>query len=333
MPENNVVKLTPWMLSVAAFLIISALAIGFIMKKVFAQEPVRAVGPATETVPMALSDIAPGTTMQSSYLGDGPVLKTTIREHRDIVRGRSGIVGRVAKERIPMATPLRLSMFYPIGSGPEIDIAVGKRLVSVDVGGSTGTVSGLVKAGRHVDVLMTVDRRSTNSTSNDAMVLQLFDGVRVFAVNRNSNTSARTNGNEVVLELSPEQQKIMILAKEKGRISLSYNPQGPGNGGLSIHTSRSDRVMLSEILGTEERPLPEPKPFITEQYRNGGHTNAYYDHDGNPVQYRDPTGMLPGNDTDRGGVPLQQNGGSGWFSTDADRPSVEPLPARVAAGS
>lgn len=322
------------MLSVAAFLVISALAIGFIMKKVFAKEPVRTATATTELVPMALSEIAPGTEIQSDYLGDGPVLKSTLSEHRDIVKNRSGIIGRVAKEPIPMASPLRLSMFYPIGSGPEIQIAPGNRLVSVDVGGSTGTVSGLVKAGSHVDVMMTVDGQRGDRQPGDAMVLQLFDGVRVFAINRNTGGSRGGTGNEVVLELSPHQQKIMVLAKEKGRINLSYNPEGPGSGGLSVQTSRDDRVLLSEILGFKTPPPPDAKPFVTEQYRNGGHINAYYDEEGNPVRYRDPNNPTPGDDVDSGGgVPLQSRGGSGWFSTDTSVDSAHQTSVRMAIGS
>lgn len=159
-------KLTPWMLSIAAFLIIVALAVGFVMKKAFAKTSVRPAAPAMQVVPMAMSDIQPGTTMQAAFLGDGP----TLAEHRDMIRSRDAIIGRVAKEPIPMATPLRLSMFYPIGSGPEVHVAPGNRLISVSVGGDTGIVSGLVKPDTHVDVMMTVDGRSNDRQTGEAMV-------------------------------------------------------------------------------------------------------------------------------------------------------------------
>ena len=101
-------KLTPWMLAVAAFLIIAALAVGFIFKRMFARESVRPAVAARENIPVALSDIEPGTEIQSGYLADAPILLSTINEHRDVVKSRSAIVGRIANQRIPMATPLRL---------------------------------------------------------------------------------------------------------------------------------------------------------------------------------------------------------------------------------
>ena len=327
-------KLTPWMLAVAAFLIVSVLAIGFIFKKMFAAEPMRRVEPARENVPVVLSDVEPGTTLQAAFLAEAPILRSTINEHRDTVKSRSAVIGRIAREHIPMATPLRLSMFYPIGDGPGIQLAPENRLVSINVGSSTGMVSGLVKSGDYVDVLMTVDGRSGDPEGGDAMVLQLFDGIRVFAVNGNSAGSVRGDHHEVVLVLTPQQQQVMVLAKEKGRISLSYNPQGPGPGGSGIHTSRNDRVLLSEILGATEPPPPAAKPFVTEQYRNGDHTNAYYDEFGNPVHYHDPAALRPGGSDASGDVPVQRSGTGNRFSTGVDQMPADKTASRAAvAGS
>ena len=316
-------KLTPWMLAVAAFLIIAAMAVGFLFKRLFAAEAQVIPEVVTRNIPMALSDILPGTRIDASFLGDGPVNEIDLT--RDTLISSNGIIGRVARTKIEFATPLKLSDFYPFGDGPEIELASGNRLVSVDVGNSTGLVSGFVKQGNYVDVLMTVERPGNNAGQvDDSMTLQLFDGVKVFAVNGNQSSSS-TNGaqNEVTLELTPKQQRVMVLAKEKGQISLSYNPDGPGNGGLSIQTSKDDRVLLSEILGLEE-PEKQPKPFVTEHYRNGRHHNVYYDKDGRPVDGGDFGGNGgPGGDSSNGGAPLQgTGGGSGWDSTSVDRPAA-----------
>ena len=309
-------KLTPWMLAVAAFLIIAVLAVGFLFKRLFAVEP--AVRPEVErrNVPMALSDIEPGTRIDASFIGDGPVNAEDLT--RDTVLSSSGVIGRIARNRIAFATPLKLSDFYPFGAGPEIELARGHRLVSVDVGNSTGLVSGLVKQGNYVDVLMTVERSGNGAASyGDAMTLQLFDGVKIFAVNGDNSSASSQRQNEVTLELTTEQQKVMVLAKEKGKISLSYNPDGPGNGGLSIHTSKSDRVLLSEILGIEEQEK-DAKPFMTEQYRNGSRRNSYYDEDGRSVDgsYGDYGGRDPG------GTPLNNTSGDTWDSTSIDQPAA-----------
>jgi pilus assembly protein CpaB len=310
------VKLTPWMLAVAAFLMIAVLAVGFLLKRLFAVEP--KVQPVVErrNVPMALSDIAPGTLMKANYIGDGPV--NTRELTRDTILSSSGVIGRIARNKIEFAQPFKLTDFYPFGEGPEIELTPGNRLVSVDVGTSTNLVSGFVKEGNYVDVLMTVDGTAGSATSaRDAMTLQLFDGVKVFAVNGNKSSSVIAGQNEVTLELTLQQQKVMVLTKEKGRISLSYNPDGPGNGGLSIQTSKSDRVRLSEILGIDE-PEEDEKPFVTEQYRNGTHRNVYYDKDGRAVDGRNRN--LGGGG--RGGTPLNGSGDIDVDSTSVDQPAA-----------
>ena len=328
-------KLTPWMLAVAAFLIIAALAVGFIFKRMFARESVRPAVAARENIPVALSDIEPGTEIQSGYLADAPILLSTINEHRDVVKSRSAIVGRIANQRIPMATPLRLSMFYPINEVPPIQMSANYRLVSVSVGDSTGMVSGLIRKGSYVDVMMTVDNNiQAGNRRRDAMALQLFDGVRVYDVTKNS--SAAGSRHEAILELTPDQQKIMVLARDKGRISLTYNPQGPGNGGVSVDASRNDRILLGEILGYEEpAEEQEESPFVTEQYRNGGRSDAFYDKDGNRVAPQRQGSSVPSGALGNGGVPLQGAGGGNWFSTSNNKPEDrdEALTAQQAANS
>ncbi len=120
------------MLAVAAFLMIAVLAVGFLFKRLFAVEPT--VRPEVErrNVPMALSDIAPGTLIKANFIGDGPASPADLT--RDTILSSGGVVGRIARNKIDAAQPLKLSDFYPFGEGPEIELAPGNRLVSVDVG-------------------------------------------------------------------------------------------------------------------------------------------------------------------------------------------------------
>ena len=62
-------KLTPWMLAVAAFLIIAAMAVGFLFKRLFAAEAQVIPEVVTRNIPMALSDILPGTRIDASFFG------------------------------------------------------------------------------------------------------------------------------------------------------------------------------------------------------------------------------------------------------------------------
>lgn len=333
-------KLTPWMLAILAFLIVVLLAGGYFLKRFFNKAPEAAPVAQRENIPVALSDIQPGTEIQASYLAQAPINRERANEFPDIVKSSAALVGRIAKEKIPMATPLRLSMFYPIGEAPPIELAQGHRLVSVNVGNSTGMVSGLIRKGQFVDVMMTVDRVQTSNDRSqgpaartDSMTLQLFDGVKVYDITRTRGTRGTQ---DVVLELTPQQQRIMVLAKDKGTINLSYNPQGPGSGGVSVDASRDDRILLSEILGYEDalpEPDEEPEPFLTEQYRNGGRNDAWYDEDGRrtrpPRNQNDANGGAFGN----GGVPLQNSNGFGsgsWNTTSTTPANDEPKTDNVA---
>jgi len=327
-------KLTPWMLAIATFLIIAALAVGFIFKRMFAREIVRPAASGRENIPVVLSDIESGTEILSGYLADAPILTSKINEYRDVVKSRSAIVGRIANQKIPMATPLRLSMFYPINETPPIQMSPSYRLVSVNVGDSTGLVSGLIKRGSYVDVMMTVDDSvQAPNERRDAMALQLFDGVRIYAVTSGSSNAGSRN--EAILELTPHQQKIMVLAREKGRISLTYNPEGPGNGGVSIMASRQDRIFLGEILGYE-KPLEEDDktPFVTEQYRNGGRNDVFYDKEGNRISPGRQGSQAPTGAFGNGGVPLQGSAAGNWFSkSNGDSQSQQQPQTRQATGT
>ena len=318
-------RLTPWMLSVAAFLIVAALAVGFLFKRLFAAEPAPEPVDTTQLVPMAVATISPGAQLQRGDLGQGPWEKADLSEHPDTILSIDALVGRIAKEEIPAATPLRASMFYPAGEGPDLKVsAPGMRAVAVNVGESTEMVNGLIKPDEYVDVFMTVDRGPVagdqQQRDTNAMTLKLFDGVRVLAINGRYTATTNDRDNIVVLELDEQQQEIMVLAKSKGSISLTFNPEGPGTGGLAIQTSKEDRVTLHELLGLEE-PEAEEEPFVTEHYRNGGRSDVYYDEDGNLYRgNRYGTGTGFGNSGTSGGTPLQGSGGGGsWYGTSNDR--------------
>lgn len=294
--EFAAVKLTPWMLSLTGFCIVLALTGGFVLKQMRAEslkprqeteQPAQFA--SMETVPVALSDILPGTRIEAGYLTEAPILSSKVRKHRDTVRSAKALVGRIAKQKISVATPIRLSMFYPVNRKPEIRIPPGQRLVSVTVEQQSGFLNGLIQSGSYVDVFATID---TTSTGKDSEVVQLFEGVRVYEVF--SSADVAVNRNEAVLELDSDQQKVMLLAKERGRISLTYNPEGPGTAGLATD-SLASRAMLHESGLRTKSPAPdhdsvaqqapEAAPaFVTEQFRDGIRSNAMYDNAGARMQ-------------------------------------------------
>ena len=307
-------KLTPWMLTVAAFLIVALLAVGFIFKKLMAREVVVEPPRETRTLPMASSDIEPGTLITRAHLATAPWANGKLEP--DTFLNADVIVGRIARERIIRAQPLRGSQFYGPGEQPDLEVADGMRAVTVNVGDDTAMVNGLIKPGQYVDVHMTVDQpgidlQRARRLRDNAMTLTLFDGVKVVAINRSYTQSSVDRGNNVTLELNKKQAQIMLLASQKGEIALTFNPNGPGSGGIAVQ-SDEDRVTLQEILGLAD-PEEKKKPFMTEHYRGGGRGTYYFDEDGNRVGSFGNSG-----DTSGDATPVHGNNGDDW-TTNNDR--------------
>jgi pilus assembly protein CpaB len=309
------VKLTPWMLTIAAFGIIALMAVGFLFKKLTAREVVAEAKVPSRSLPMAISEIEAGTVITRAHIGNGP-WQAGSDLSPDTFTTAEGVIGRIAKEKITAARPLRGSQFYAPGDLPDLKVSEGMRAVTINVGDETAMVNGLIKPGQFVDVHMTIDGPAAGDRQNrqfgaDTMTLTLFDGVRVVAMNRSYIQSSVDRGHNVTLELDKEQARIMLLAKQKGTIALSYNPTGAGGGGVSVK-SEQDRVTLQQLLGIA--PIKEKdKPFMTEHFREGMRSTTYFE-DGRRVNYSGDND-LGGNDN--GGIPLNR-GGDNW-STSVDK--------------
>ena len=94
------------------------------------------------------------------------------------------------------------------------------------------------------------------------MTVTLFRGVRLLSITPGEPSDDATS--LATLELTPEQSAALILAREKGHLALSYNPEGKGNGGIA--QKNSDRATFDEILGA---PTPAATPTTTATTTNG----------------------------------------------------------------
>lgn len=319
-------KLTPWMLTVAAFMMIVLLTAGFFVKKLLAREVPVPPQVASRLLPMAITDIDPGTLITRAHVGNGPWSDPDLAS--DTMLSVDSVVGRIARERISAAQPLRGAQFYAPGDYPELKVGHNMRAVTINVGDETAMVNGLIKPGQYVDVNLTVDQtnepaaRST-STADGAMTLTLFEGVKVIALNRSNSQNTSVRNHNVTLELDESQARIMLLASQKGTVALSFNPNGPGQGGVHVEGD-TGRVTLRQILGMNEKE--QEKPFLTEQYRAGGVAETWFEDD-RRVQYNG------GNDTNRGGTPLQSPGGGWNWNTSTDQKNRVPDISRAAGNS
>lgn len=315
-------RLTPAALVVVMFGVIGLLVVGYFAKTLFAQKE-KPVASTLRDVPMAVADIKPGTVITDLHLGTGRYDRTKLSP--DVLLGNRVIVGRVARDEIKAATPIKAAQLYQPGELPPLDIGPGMRAVSVEVGDGVAMVDGIIKPGDRVDVLFTAQGGSSgnDNTYQGGLTMRLFESVKVLAINRNfSQGKVERGNNNVTLELTVAQTNIVVLAKDKGKITLTYNPNGHGNGGLAL--SNDERVTLFEMLGLEKSAAAK-EPFTTEIYRGSGRSTNQFDDRGRQIdngrtlsapsqntQYQLPNGNIP---TTRG-----------QLGTAAPAPPADPVP-------
>jgi pilus assembly protein CpaB len=210
------------------------------------------------TIPMALADIEPGTMLTEAHVGNGRIPADKIEP--DMILNERVVIGRVAKQAIKAGSAFRPDLLYPPGVRPPLDVADGMRAVTVDVQETSDLVDGLVSSGQYVDVHLTANLDG-DARMGGGLTMLLFRGVRVLAINGGSGLSRAANS--ATLELTPKQANVMILAQGKGKITMTYNPEGKGTGVVDV--PEEHRATLEQILGL--KPLPEPlRPFVSEHY-------------------------------------------------------------------
>ncbi|MCA9078387.1 MAG: Flp pilus assembly protein CpaB [Planctomycetaceae bacterium] len=266
-------KLTPALLTLIMLLVIGGLVAAFVAKRMFAKEEAPVVDNRV-TIPMALTDLKPGTVITDAHIGMGPAL--TDKLDREVLRTSRVVVGRVVRNPITRAEPIRTSDLYAPGERPPLEVAPGMRAVSVSLSDGTALVDGLIEPGNFADVHFTPNG---NYSNRGGMVMTLFKGVKLLAINRSQTGSSDIGrgNNSVTMELTPEQANIMLLARNRGDINLTFTQDGMGNGGVAV--ADENRAFLDEVLGLAPPEEPEP-PFSTEIYQGAGRRVNTFGRDG-----------------------------------------------------
>lgn len=265
------------------FGVIGLLVVGYVAQKLLAVQEKR-VAPAMRDIPMAITDISPGTVLTERHLGMGKVPVDQLT--REMLLTNRVIVGRVSKTPLKAAEPIKANQLYQPGELPKLELAAGMRAVTVPVGDGASMVDGMVKPGDHVDILFTAMGGSGvgDPTFQGGLTLRLFEGVKILAINRNFTQGSVDRGNNhVTLELTETQANIIVLAQDKGKLTLTYNPNGKGNGGVAL--SNSERITFYEILGLTPA-VKGKEPMLTEIYRGASRATQYFDERGRMVGTR-----------------------------------------------
>ncbi|MEK6259569.1 MAG: Flp pilus assembly protein CpaB [Planctomycetota bacterium] len=261
------------------FGIVGILVVGYVAKTMLAGQE-KPAAPALRDIPAAVADLSPGTVITENHLGMVKVPREKLETN--VLLANRVILGRVVKEPIKSGMPIKANQLYQPGELPPLDVAEGMRAVSVEVGDGVAMVDGMIKPGQYVDILFTA--QGGGAGVNDAsfqggLTMRLFEGVKILAINRNYTQSRVDRGNNhVTLELTEAQANIVVLARDRGKLTLTYNPSNAvGDGGLAL--SNTERVTLYEILGLKKQD-PAKDPFQTEIYRGNSRMTNQFDEKG-----------------------------------------------------
>lgn len=294
------------------FGIVGLLVLGYVAKNLMAVQE-KPSAPAVRDVPMAVADIAPGTVITENHLGMGKTPRDKLEA--DVLLANRVIIGRVVRTPIKAAMPIKANQLYQPGELPPLDVAEGMRAVSIEVGDGVAMVDGMIKPGQYVDILFTSEGGGSgvsDATFQGGLTMRLFEGVKILAINRNFTQSrVDRQSNHVTLELTESQTNIIVLARDRGKLTLTYNPSNSvGNGGLAL--SNSERVTFYEILGLKKQD-PAKDPFQTEIYRGSNNRVTHqFDEKGRFLGGNSGSGYGGGwNTGGYVGVPLGSGSGGG----------------------
>jgi pilus assembly protein CpaB len=266
-------RLTPAGVSTMMVIVVGLLVTAYFAKLMRAEESRITPGTQTEAVefrnvPITVCSLEPGTVVTAAQL-EMARFRTDALKPEVLLQDRS-IIGRTVKERIPPGAVIRSNQLLTPGERPLPSVARGMRAVSVPFKGDIPLVPG-TKGDQYVDVYLVPRFDAANeSRSKSGMTLTLFRGVRLLAAtpSESPNETAAT----VTLELTPEQAAVFVLAREKGTIAFSYNPDGKGAG---PSTKSGDRATLEEIFG---RTTPAGSvPFTSEIFKGSARSTQQFD--------------------------------------------------------
>ncbi len=260
-------RLTPATLFTLMLVGVGALVAAYAGKKLFARQEV-VEAPQADLMPVPVADLPPGTVITAAHLGQARIKRERLIP--ETVKSERILIGRVVKNTLKRAEPINTGDLYPPGETPPLELAPGMRAVSIDLQDASAKVDGLIRAGHYVDVHFSPT--ANPDPVKGPFTMTLFKGVKVLSMG-NAGNARSSRGSTVTLELSPEQANIILLAKEKGNLQLTYTPDGKGNGGVAV--ADADRATLSEILGLSE-PKKEKAPYKWEMYFGSSNTSAFF---------------------------------------------------------
>jgi len=229
--------------------------------------------PATRNVPMAVADIPAGTEITADHLGLGPVLVSDLQP--DMLINNRVIVGRIAREDLKKAMPLRANMLFEPGQRPPLKVGQGLQAVTVTIATTPDLVDGLIKPNEFCDLHVNI--KSVNGYDGLDLGAQatLLRGAHIIAINGSTvQKKVEDASNTVTLELPPNVARMVKFAEaDLGTLWISFNPtKGPL---MAIDVPEGKTLTMSTMLSAlgftkivVKNTVPPPPPSVrVYQYR------------------------------------------------------------------
>ncbi|MBP1762964.1 MAG: Flp pilus assembly protein CpaB [Firmicutes bacterium] len=177
-----------------------------------------------------------------------------------------GVMSRVPMTLGDQVTDRRLAVDGKV-PGFVGQIPSDKRAFTIAANDISG-VSGFVKAGDYIDLIMTVGGKDVGVSK---MVLQ---NILVLAYNRNDNMDAATKDKaaasektgSVTLAVTPREATMLALASETSRIYLALRPFQPTPSYALLNTISTDDIIYRPYVPKETASTATPTPAYTPAY-------------------------------------------------------------------
>jgi pilus assembly protein CpaB len=215
--------------------------------------------PKPETVPVVVAklEIPLGTQLNKQMLTTKQWPKDYLP--RGVVQADAveAVYGQTTRIKIFKDEPI-IDVKFGAGRGVSSLLDEGRRAYTIETPESNNNVAGFVQTGDRVDIHFT-DSSHANLTGGLATRLLLQD-VQVIGVDQAVNSpGVAAKARNVTLSLLPPEVQILILAQQKGTLSLALRPDGDNEVLERAITYFSDLQNQFEQDLSKRFPQPEPE--------------------------------------------------------------------------
>lgn len=203
----------------------------------------------TTKVLVALENIDTGMKLTADNTSFKEMQTTSAPE--DAVTNEEEFLERAAKVPFMAGDVIRKTKLTEKGEwGKSVAIPAGMRVIGIPVDDSH-TISGLIRPGDRVDVLVTYQARGERGVQI-SKTKTLLEYVSVFGMDdqtasKMDEKSKGTHAKIAALLVTPEQAGFVILAQRKGSLSLSWRRRGDDE---LAQTKDVDEKLMEELEGT-----------------------------------------------------------------------------------